>query len=185
MVRSILNEALNESPPPTMTEVVGRFYGLSVGYLYKHFPEECRTISSRHKKYLKDKYLFGMCCALEEVLKSNEYPPPSLKAVGEKLGYCRQALRKHFSNECDTISKRYAEYKNVCAVQRKEQLRQQIQQAAFELHAQGIYVNDGTVGKLLKKPGILRSEEGRVALREVRYELYHEGKIDNFDEPNS
>jgi transcriptional regulator with XRE-family HTH domain len=185
MVRSILNEALNESPPPTMTEVVGRFYGLSFRYLYKHFPEEWRTISSRHKKYKKDEYLFGMYCALEEVLKSNEYPPPSLRKVGEKLGYCRQALRKHFQNECDTISERYAEYKNVCAVQRKEQLRQQIQQAAFELHAQGIYVNSDTVGKLLKKPGILRSEEARVALREVQYELYQEQKIDNFHEPNS
>jgi hypothetical protein len=84
MVRSLLNEALNESPPPTMREVVGRFYGLSVGYLYKHFPEECRAISSRHNKYRKDEYLFGMYCALEEVLKSNEYPPPSLREVGKK-----------------------------------------------------------------------------------------------------
>jgi hypothetical protein len=174
MVRSILNEALNESIPPTMTEVVGRFNGLSVGYLYKHFLKECLSISSRHEKYTKDEYLFGMYCALEEVLKSNEYPPPSLRKVGKKLGYCLQALRKHFPDVCDTISERYAEYKNVCAVQRKEQVRQQIRQAAFELHAQGIYVNSATVGKLLKKPGILRSEEGIVALHEVQYELYQE-----------
>ncbi|HEY9903328.1 MAG TPA: helix-turn-helix transcriptional regulator, partial [Candidatus Sericytochromatia bacterium] len=185
MVPSILNEALNESPPPTMKEVIERFYGLSVGYFYKHFPEECRAISSRHNKYAQDEYLFGMYCALEEVLKSNEYPPPSLTKVGEKLGYCLQALRKHFPTVCDTISERYAEYRNVCAVQRKEQVRQQIRQAAFELHAQGIYVNSDTVGKLLKKPGILRSEETRVALREVQYELYQEQKIDNFHEPNS
>jgi hypothetical protein len=185
MVKMILNEALNESIPPTMTEVVGRFYGLSFGYLYKHFPEECRAISSRHNKYAQDEYLSGMYCALEEVLKSNEYPPPSLTKVGKKLGYCLQALRQHFPNVCATISERYAEYRNVCAVQRKEQVRQQIRQAAFELHAQGIYVNSSGVGKLLKKPGILRDPESCVALYEVQYELYQEQKIDNFHEPNS
>jgi hypothetical protein len=185
MMQSILNEALNESPPPTMTEVVGRFYGLSVGYLYKHFPEECRTISSRHKKYTKDEYLFGMYCGLEEVLKSNEYPPLSLKAVEEKLGYCRQAVRKYFPDVCRTISQRYAEYKNVCAVERKEQIRQQIRQAAFEIHTQGRRVHCSTVAELLNKPGILRSEAGTIALREVQYELYQEQKLDNFDELNS
>jgi len=186
MMRSILNEALNESPPPNMTQVVGRFYGaLSAKYLYQHFPAECRAISAQHKKYKKDEYLFGMYCALEEVLKSNEYPPLSLKAVEEKLGYCRQALRKYFPDVCRTISQRYAEYKNVCAVQKKEQIRQQIRQAAFELHAQDRRVHCGTVAELLNKPGILRTEAGSVALREVQYELYHEGKIDNFDEPNS
>jgi hypothetical protein len=185
MVRSLLNEALNESPPPTMTEVVGRFYGLSVGYLYKHFPEECRAISSRHKKYKKDEYLFGMFCALEEVLKSNEYPPLSLKAVENKVGYCGQALRKYFPDVCRTISERYAEYKNVCTLQRKEQIRQKIRQAAFELHSQGISINSKTVGRLLNKPAVLLDEVAIVALREVRYELYQEQKLDNFDEPNS
>jgi hypothetical protein len=78
-----------------------------------------------------------MYCALEEVLKSNEYPPPSLREVGKKLGYCLQALRKHFPNVCATISERYAEYRNVCSVQRKEQVRQQIRQLLLRLHAQG------------------------------------------------
>jgi hypothetical protein len=185
LVRSILNEALNESPPPKMVEVVGRFYGLSVGYLYKHFPAECRAISSRHKKYTKDEYLFGMYCALEEVVKSNDYPPLSLKAVEKKLGYCKQALLKYFPDVCRTISERYAEYKNVCAMQRKEQIRQEIRQAGFELHAQGINVNSNTVPKFLNKSLILRTEASRVALHEVQYELYQEQKLDNFDESNS
>ena len=185
MVRSLLNEVLNESPPPTMREVVGRFYGLSVGYLYKHFPSECRAISSQHKKYTKDEYLFGMSCALEKVLKSNEYPPLSLKAVEKKVGYCGQALRKHFPDVCRTISERYAKYKNVCTMQRKEQIRQKIRQAAFEIHTQGRRVYSRTVAEFLNEPGILRSEAGSIALREVRYELYQEQKIDNFHEPNS
>jgi hypothetical protein len=70
-------------------------------------------------------------------------------------------------------------------MQRKEQIRQKIRQAAFEIHTQGRRVYSRTVAEFLNEPGILRSEAGSIALREVRYELYQEQKIDNFHEPNS
>src|SRR6266704_1417180 len=55
-----------------------------------------------------------------EVSEASEYPPPSMRDVGKRLGYHPPHLAKRFPDLCRMISERYLAY-------RTEQKRQRLQ----------------------------------------------------------
>jgi hypothetical protein len=167
----ILQKALKESPPPQLKEVAKRIGKVSNGNLYYHFPDLCRTISSQHKDYKKTESLAVIQSLLEEVLKSDELPPPYLAEVARRIGYSVSLLYRNYPELCRAISAQAAIYRKAHAVERIEKFCKQVRQAAFELHIKGINPHSGSVGKLLSKPGVLRHKEVAAALHEVRREL--------------
>lgn len=170
----ILQEALKESPPPQLKEVIKRIGKVSKSSLYHHFSDLCKTISSQHKNYKEAESFTLIQSLLKEVLKSDEFPPPNLSEVAKRLGYSVSLLYKNYPELCRAISAQAASYRKAHAVEKIEKLCNQVRQAAFELHIKGINPHSGTVGKLLSKPGVLRHKEVAAALYEVRRELGYE-----------
>ncbi len=168
--QTILQEALNESPPPTVAELSRRF-GVDRGNFYRYFSDLCHAITSGHADYKKAKSLEKIRGILEAVLESNEYPPLSMREVRRRFKLPSHNLYKNCSDLCSTISARYLSYRNAAGTERIENLCQEIRYIALELHAKGIKPTNVNVKKHLTKPGILLQPELQIALIEVRREL--------------
>jgi transcriptional regulator with XRE-family HTH domain len=109
--------------------------------------------------------------ALKAVLESDEYPPPSMTKVAQRLEYDVRLLREHFSNLCHAISARYLREKKACYNRRVEQLCIEVQEVALNLNAQGVYPSNSRVSSYLKQPGCIRNKDVRAALYAVRRQL--------------
>jgi AraC-like DNA-binding protein len=60
--------------------------------------------------------------ALEQVLQSEEYPPPSMREVAQRLNYDQSHLRRHLPDLCRAISARYLAYQREQRQRRLEEM---------------------------------------------------------------
>lgn len=95
---AILNA--NENPPPTLGEIAQRL-DRTDGWLYRCFPELCRTLAERQRAYYEAEKL-RVRRGLEAVLDANETSPPTLCEVTRRLDQSEKFLR-HFPELCDAI----------------------------------------------------------------------------------
>jgi transcriptional regulator with XRE-family HTH domain len=103
--------------------------------------------------------------ALEQVLQSEEYPPPSMREVAQRLNYDQSHLRKHFPDLCEVISARYLAYQQRRRLDRLRKMNDQVQQAAEILQEQAGSLSERQVGKMIGKRGIFKEEEVRASLK--------------------
>jgi hypothetical protein len=109
--------------------------------------------------------------ALEAVLVSDEQPPPSLRAVADRLGETTTCLRHHLRELCHAISQRHLEAQRARGSKRREQLRAAVRQATFAVHAQGRYPSGNRVAQLLSEPTAILTTTGRAAWQAALHEL--------------
>ncbi|XGV96568.1 MAG: TniQ family protein [Leptolyngbya sp. BL-A-14] len=107
---------------------------------------------------------------LKALLLKNEYPPPSMEEAARQLGYDCRTIFRHFSDLCNAISDRYLSYRRETKLRVIEQCRNEVKQAVAELCTQGLTPSEGRVAKLMTRPGYLRYESVRTALRQARLE---------------
>lgn len=171
-VRLELNAALLENPPPSLTEIAERLGYKRTTVLYYHAPDLCPEIVARHTDYQMAKRLEMMQWELEAVLKSQEYPPPSMQEIARRLGKKSiHSLTNDFPELCSTISARYASYIQERRTERVEKLSQEVRQVALQLHLEGVDPTASRISELLKKPGSILQKEAVAAVSEVRREL--------------
>jgi hypothetical protein len=107
---------------------------------------------------------------LEAIARSEEMPPPSLKAVAFSLGGDPDDLKKYHPIPCQAISERYAAHASAKKLLTERQHCDEVQEAVRRLIEQNIPPTGRNVASILTKPGILRSpvlrEARRAALRE-------------------
>lgn len=107
--------------------------------------------------------------ALEEALR--EDPPPSMRQVAKRLGYDPSHVYKRFPQLCRAISQRrqlgQTKNKNL----RLQKDRDELREAMYKLHEQGLYPSQTQLQKVLSKPGVLRDAQMRAAWYEVLQEL--------------
>ncbi|WP_088892411.1 TniQ family protein [Leptolyngbya ohadii] len=96
----ILEAAVEENPPPLITEVVNRTHYIA-STVRNYFPELYESIKNRSGQWV-DKPRIERIIA--EALEEN--PPPPLTTVAERTGFCVQTVRKYFSKECHRIIER-------------------------------------------------------------------------------
>ena len=102
---------------------------------------------------------------LEQVLQSEEYPPPSMREVAQRLHYDQSHLRKHFRCLCQAISARYKAYQQAQRLERIRKMNAQVQQTAEVLNAQSRTLSERQIGKMLGKRGIFKEDAARAALK--------------------
>jgi AraC-like DNA-binding protein len=103
--------------------------------------------------------------ALEEALRSEEYPPPSMREVARRLNYDQSHLRKHFPDLCRAISARYLAYQQEQRLDRLRKMSVRLQQTAEVLQKQGFSLSERQIGKVIGKRGIFKEDETRAALK--------------------
>jgi len=103
--------------------------------------------------------------ALEQILRNEEYPPPSMREVAQRLNYDQSHLRKHFPNLCCTISSRYLAYRCEQRQRRLQGMSDQVQQLVQTLRKHNGSLSERQVGKMIGKRGIFKENEARAALK--------------------
>ncbi len=107
---------------------------------------------------------------LEAIAKSEEVPPPSLKAVARRLGGDPRSLKIYHPVPSQAISDRSAAYMSAKKLATEQQLCAEVQEVVRQLIEQNIPPTGRNVAQVLSKPGILRSsmvrEARRAAIRE-------------------
>ena len=157
----------NESPPPNLSEV-GRRLGYQPDVLRLNFPDLCRNIVARHREQFNAQQLQH---ELEEILSSDETPPPSMKEIARRLGYSEGITRFHFPVLCKQISARYLAYWRRSAQARRERICSEVRKVVWDIHSQGKYPGANLVASLLTRPQDMLEEETVKAWHEALQEL--------------
>ncbi len=159
--------AVEECPSPNLSEV-GRRLGYQPDVLRENFPDLCRAIVSRHREQFDAQKVQH---ELEEILKSEETPFPSMQEVARHLGYSVKVLRLHFPTLCKEISAHYRAFWRCSAQARKERIRDEVRKAVWDIHSQGKYPGANLVASLLTKPQDMLEQETVNSWHEALQEL--------------
>jgi len=167
----IMQLALQESPPPSLQEVVKRFGYQSISSLRWHSADLSKAISKRHTNYIKTKYWETLKGGIEAAIISDENPPPSVKDVANRLRCHTSTLYDHFLDECYTIAARYISYQKARSRQNLKLLCQKVRETVLRLNSEGIYPTARRVSIVINKPAFMKIREVRATFHEVRREI--------------
>ena len=109
---------------------------------------------------------------LKTILEEHEMPQ-SLRQIEKHLGHTTRQLSYHFPEECALIASRAREYRQQRKEERLDKVREQVRQAMFSLHEQGIYPSQRQLRTLLLGGLMLQVEAKdtwRTTLRELGFE---------------
>ncbi|NJL60665.1 MAG: TniQ family protein [Methylacidiphilales bacterium] len=157
----IVNDALQEFPPPSIYEVATRI-GCYFTTIKANFPELYSLLQIRYDCY-KNK---GLKDKLEATL--HEESPRSMLQISKSLGFkSSDRLYREFPDICYQISSRYQNYIDQI-VQSK---CQEVRNAAIKVHESGKEPNSGNIAVFLAHPGIRRNPYAQAELAKVKHEL--------------
>ena len=108
---------------------------------------------------------------LAQAARGTEDPPPSLKEVGQRLGYEPTTLYKINQTACHAIADRFTAYRRELREKRLQGYREEIQQIALYLRAEQMALTQRHISRYLTQPAILRDPKVRALLREVCREV--------------
>jgi transcriptional regulator with XRE-family HTH domain len=109
--------------------------------------------------------------ALEDALRSDEQPPPTVAGIARRFGRDSHTLYERWPELCYAAAARYMAYISVRKSERMQRLRAEIREAALQLYAEGKSITRNHISPLLPKSGYLRSPELREFVEEMRREL--------------
>jgi transcriptional regulator with XRE-family HTH domain len=109
--------------------------------------------------------------ALEDALRNDEQPPPTVAGIARQFGHDSHTLYKRWPELCYAVAAHYTTYISVRKSERMQQLRAEIREAALQLYAEGKSITRRQISARLPKPGYLRSPELRAFVEEIRWEL--------------
>lgn len=134
--------------------------------IYQFGPEVCRSIAAKWHFDLEN-----VKKTLEAILLSNENPPPSMRAVADRLCCSVQVLYRHFPEICRAIVKRYMAYRRHRREETERQICDEVRRAVLQLHVQGKYPSLRKVRKLLEKPQDMLRKKVYHTWREALHEF--------------
>jgi len=135
--RLILQEALNETPPPSPAEVEARLQYRPTDYFRHAHPELHRQIKARHTAFRQEQKRPRMIrqvingLVAERIVNAalQEHPPPSTLEVAIRVGYSEsKGLKQRFPEFHRQVTDRYHEYQK----QQDEAVRNCFQAAMSE-----------------------------------------------------
>lgn len=148
-VNKVLVSALEEIPPPSITELIRRLGGQrSHRRLRNDFPAEYTKIVARFSADRKKPFdLEGTSAKLLAALK--EDPPRSLNKVAKSIGILQSQLHEKLPDLCKAISARYKTFSLEETAKRRNLVEEEIFRIGTELHSKGIYPSRSRVFRLL------------------------------------
>jgi hypothetical protein len=162
-----LEAILLEEPPPTMKDVAKRL-GYKSSSLRYDYAKLSRAISTRHADYCKAQ-LQDIRFKLEATL--HEEVPPSLVAAARRFERTSGYLSMRFPEVCRAISRRYLQFKESRALERKNNATTRIRLLALDLHAKKRYPSVKRIKETLDGPYVLSPTELNSLMIEIRREL--------------
>jgi len=116
---------------------------------------------------------------LQNILDSNEIPPPPLTAVAKRLGISVRTIQKRLPDLSRQISKKRFEYRKLEKTKRQEQFYKEIKAAVIQITNDGLYPNILRISDYISKsPLVFYEFESLKVWREIMAELSLEPKIE-------
>lgn len=110
--------------------------------------------------------------SLNAIVAANENPPPSLNEVSRRLNQAgTNSLVRYFPEQCALIVERYRTYRQAKKEERLRLLHENVRQATFDVHAQGVYPSKSRVDKQLGKRASMRNPDARAFWKATIQEL--------------
>ncbi|MDT5063698.1 MAG: hypothetical protein QOH63_4157 [Acidobacteriota bacterium] len=145
--KKILLNALEENPPPSLRQLIKRIDCKHSGTLYNNFPGLTQTLVQRYKKHWYKEVDWSFIeSSMRDTLTEN--PPPSLQETARRLDLCEPPYHK-FNDLCKAISQRYVGYIKDKATERREGMRQKVQNVITRIISEGEYPSRVRVNKRL------------------------------------
>jgi len=101
----------------------------------------------------------------------SEDPPPSGRQVIKRMDHCQTTVYHYFPEECHAITRRFADYRRIQSVARRDRARAEIREAVYQLHAKGTKITHEHLRPLLTSSYYIKLEEGRATIRQMTEEL--------------
>ncbi len=167
-INPVLEQALQENPPPTLRELAQR-----VDLSFPHFLNLLVPSSRQRVKQRRREYIESCRAELYHKLKVSldEKPPPRREEVYTRLGISAPFARNHFPELHLALSARYWKYRKEQRGAREEATRQEIPAIVQSLHEQGICPSVDRVRDLLKSRCALQWEAFGQAVYDARRSL--------------
>lgn len=161
-IEPALEQALQETPPPSLRQMAKRLGFSAACVLKAHGPTLHEKLKARREAYKE------MCRAelqrnLEAALVEN--PPPSLKSVYSRFGVTESIVKTSFPRVRREIGLRHLQYQKQQAQERRDAVCVEIREIVRMLYAQGVCPSVPRVTTLLRS-GSLR--EWRVIGKAVK-----------------
>ncbi len=121
--RKILEDALKETPPPSLREVARRLGANNANVIYRCFPDLGPSIVARHDAWRK---LNSEQVRLKLQAFLDEEPPRSMKDVAREVDLKEGTLRERHRELCRQISARYTAYLLRTAEERRRLVREEL-----------------------------------------------------------
>jgi len=172
MKRALENALVSDKRMPV--EAVAQQLGCASAVLYRHFPDLCRSIVTRHQGERFDKEQIRQ--QLQDILSSDE-KMSSIKEIARQRGYRLSILEKNFPDLCKEIVLRRRTEQNKQHEERVTGICTEVHQMVIALHQQGVYPSSVRVAKQLNNSHILWQKEAHEAwilsLDELGYPIDH------------
>ncbi len=161
-VEPALQQALQETPPPSLRQMAKRLGFSAACVLKAHRPSLYEKLKARRKAY-KEMCRVELQRNLEAALVEN--PPPSLKSVYSRFGVTESIVNTSFPGLRHKIGLRHLQYQKQQAQARRDAVCVEIREIVRMLYAQGVCPSVPRVTTLLQS-GSLR--EWRVIGKAVK-----------------
>lgn len=174
-LRALLQKALCEYPPPSISDVAKRISNSSTlnsrnNRLFLRVPDLCRQLSARRLRYTK-RLNQGRRRSLRAYAAGKQQPPLSVDEVARLLEVSRATIRRLCQRSYNTIQNRYNEYKRNQREDRETAILKEIRTVVYHLHQQGTFPSLPRVAALLSASSWLAAEPRRQLLRQIQTEL--------------
>jgi transcriptional regulator with XRE-family HTH domain len=117
-LRAYLQEVLmgDETPLPSIREIAKRIGYRGESPIFRRAPDLCVAIAKKRREQLSDQPLRQ---ALEVALVSDEYPPPSIREIAERLRCSVERLYNLYPQICHALVTRYKGVFDTDAIRRE------------------------------------------------------------------
>lgn len=127
---------------------------------------------STYKKYDRGKFdENGLKEKLENILASNENPPPSLSEVRRRIGIDYSTVKKFCPELCSQIVDKHREYTSYMHNENIKTILREIKEIVRTLNSKGVYPSPSKLNKHLSKPAYLKNPKIYAAYKEMLDEL--------------
>jgi hypothetical protein len=167
-IEPALEQALRETPPPSLRQLVKRLGFSATCVLKAHAPALHEKVKARSQSHLE-------ACRTELGIKLaavlDENPPPSLRSVYARFGVTEPIVNTSFPDVRRKIGLRHLQYQKQQTQVRRDAVRAEVREIVRMLHAQGTCPSVPRVRSLLKSGSLRAWGVVAKAVNDARKEL--------------
>jgi hypothetical protein len=167
-VRGVLENALEEQPPPTLSDLSRRLGYSTSTVLRAHEPALCDQLMARRRGHVLERR-----AALEETAMAvlAETPVPSVRDLCKRLGVTVWFMDKYFPAVRRMVAERHRQCVSAETQQRHKRLHRDVHRIAVELRSQNLYPLATRITERLPERFLSGMESLTMAIREAQKAL--------------